>query len=50
MKILRNVEIIDHSNKEITVENYKILFKEPEDFHKKKGMTKHLLLELTELG
>ncbi len=50
VKVLRNIEIIDHSNREITVENYKMLFKEPEDFHRRKGMTKFLLLELTELG
>eukprot|EP00347_Sterkiella_histriomuscorum_P000850 403374282 len=50
VKILRNIEIIDHSNKEITVENYKMLFKEPEEFHRKKSMVKFLLLELTELG
>lgn len=50
VKILRNIEVIDHSGKEITVENYKMLFKEPEIFHKKKGMVKYLLLELTELG
>jgi hypothetical protein len=47
---LRNIEIIDHGGKEITVENYKMLFKDPEAFHKKKGMTKFLLLELTQLG
>lgn len=50
VKILRNIEVIDHSGKEINVENYKMLFKEPESFHKKKGMVKYLLLELTELG
>jgi CRP-like cAMP-binding protein len=50
VKILRSIEIIDNTGKEITVENYKCLFKEPEPFHRKKGMTKFLLLELTELG
>jgi CRP-like cAMP-binding protein len=50
VKILRNIEIVDNSNKEITVENYKILFKEPEEYHRKKSMVKFLLLELTELG
>lgn len=50
VKVLRNIEIIDHSNREVTVENYKMLFKEPEDFHRRKGMNKFLLLELTELG
>ena len=50
VKVLRNIEIVDYSNREITVENYKMLFKDPEDFHRKKGMVKHLLLEMTELG
>jgi len=50
VKILRNIEIVDYSNREITVDNYKMLFKEPEEYHRKKGMVKHLLLELTELG
>ena len=48
--VLRNVEVVDHSGKEITVENYQILFKDPEFFHRKKGMVKYLLLELAELG
>ena len=47
VKVLRNITIIDHSGKEITVENYKMLFKEPEPYHIKKGMIKNLLLELT---
>ena len=47
VKVLRSISIIDHSNTEITVENYKILFKEPEEYHRKKGLAKHLLLELT---
>jgi len=32
------------------VENYKILFKEPDPYQTKKGMVKNLFLELTELG
>ena len=50
MKVLRNIEIVDHSGKDITVANYQILFKDPDAFHRKKGMVKYLLLELTELG
>jgi len=49
VKILKSIELAELTEP-ITIENYHLLFRAPEPWHKKHGLVKSVLLELTELG